>query len=108
MNGTERAEELIQARAQARAGINLAEEGRSEAAERRSKAHLGREDPIACPDLAGEGGFRLHLGRIQSKHDRREQIKSVRLKSGERGSVTSGQHGLQRRARGSGRRSGRS
>lgn len=47
MNGTERAEELIQARAQALARINLAEGGRSEAAERRAKTHHRREDPIA-------------------------------------------------------------
>lgn len=95
-------EELTQERVRALTRINLAEERRSEAAERRTKAHSGREDPIACPDLAGEGGFRLHLGRIQSKHDRREQIKSVRLKSSERGNVASGQHCLQCRASGSG------
>ena len=103
---TERAEELTQERARALTRINLAEEGRSEAAERRTKALQGRENPIACPGLAGERSVRLCFGRIQCKRDRSEQIKGVKLWSDERRRVASGQHRLQGRARRSGHMSG--
>ena len=85
---------MSQPREGTRASVNLTDEGRGEAAERRAKAHLGREDPIACPHLAGERSVRLYFGRIQCKRDRSEQIKRVRLKCGECWRVAPSQHGL--------------
>ena len=97
-NDTKRAEELIQAHARARAGINLAEGGRGEAVKRRTEAHFGSEDPIACPSLAREGGFRPCFGRFQRERNRSEQIKRAELRFDDRQSVRASEHRLQRRA----------
>jgi len=91
---TERARVLTRGRTRALARFKLAEEGGSVTAERRAKTHFGREHPFAGAYSESESGLRPGFGFIQSERDRSEQIKRVRLKSGERGGVAPGQHGL--------------
>ena len=99
---TERAGELNQGRTRALARINLAEGGRSEAAERRAKTHQGREDPIACFWLAGIGDGRLHHHRIE--YDRGQCVEKMEVRLNERRRTAADQRGFQRGAGGAGRR----
>lgn len=106
VNGTEPEKALSHPSAQAPRSVNLTDVGRCQTAERRTKAHLRREDPITCPILADTGCVRLRFGCIKRGSNRRKQIKCVKLGRNERQRAASGQHRLEDRASRCRRRSG--
>ena len=81
---------------EARAGVSLTEEGRSEAAERRIETHPGREDPIWYPHPAEERGRGLSRLRNGDKGRRIQEMETVKQWSDNSRRVVTDDHGLQR------------
>lgn len=97
--GTERTDELNQARPKASVRFNLTEEGRSVTAARRAERHFRREDPIAESSVAENQGRWLIQIRVERRHKRRQEIENLKRRQNQPLSLATEQRGLQPDAR---------